>query len=101
MVLCCGALWLRRFVAVHSCEARALPRAPQNGLPFTIEDLKSPLELIAVELSPEGLKAYGRTKRAVFVNSSVDVGASNSRLTYHNLAFDGELDNGSFASSTD
>jgi hypothetical protein len=55
MVLCCRALWLPPFVAVQSCEARVLPRAPQNGLPFTIEALKGALELIAGELSPEGL----------------------------------------------
>jgi hypothetical protein len=59
-----------------------------------------PLELILGDLSSEGLKAYGRAKRAVFVNCSVDVGRIKlkPRLTQHNLAFDGELDNASFAS---
>ncbi len=54
--------------------ARALPRAPEKSLPFAIEALEGPLELIPHELSPDGLKAYRPHKCAVFVNSSVDVG---------------------------
>jgi len=50
------------------------PRAPEKSLPFAIEALEGPLELVPHELSPEGLKTYRPAKRAVFVNSSVDVG---------------------------
>ena len=58
----------------QSSIARPSPRAPEKSLPFAIEDLEGPLKLIPGELSPEGLKAYRRPKRAAFVNSSIDVG---------------------------
>ena len=70
------ACWGFRLVIFPSASliARALLGAPEKGLPFAIEALEGPLEPIADELSPEGLKAYRRPKRAIFVNSSVDVG---------------------------
>jgi len=40
-------------------------------LPFTIEGLEGPFELISGESSPEGLKAYRRPSRTVLANSSV------------------------------
>jgi hypothetical protein len=85
--------------AIPYREPRALPRAPEKSLPFAIEDLEGPLEPIPDEFSPEELKAHGRPKRAIFVNSSVDVGRTSLKpcLAQHNLAFDGQLYNGSLA----
>jgi hypothetical protein len=60
--------------ASTSSIASALRRAPEKTLPLTTEAFERSLELIPGELPPEGLKAYGRAKRAVLVNSSVDVG---------------------------
>jgi hypothetical protein len=52
----------------------------RRSLPFAIEAPEGPLELIAGELSSERLKAYRRPNRAVFVNSTVDVGRSALKL---------------------
>jgi hypothetical protein len=58
----------------------ALPRAPEKGLPFAIEALEGPLELVPHELSPYGLKADRPPKCAVFINSSVDIGRITFKL---------------------
>jgi hypothetical protein len=71
--LACRGFRLVIFPSASSI-ARALPCAPEKSLPFAIEDLEGPLELIPDESSPERLKAYRRPEGAAFVNSSVDVG---------------------------
>src|SRR5258708_7557217 len=83
-----------------SLIAGTLPRAPKNSPPFAIDGLEGRLEPIPDEFSPEGLKAYRRPNRAVFINSSVDVGRIMPKLclAYDNLAFYGEFNNGSLAS---
>jgi hypothetical protein len=83
-------------------RAKALPRAFEKSLPFTIEAPEGRLELIPDELSSERLKAYRRPNRAVFVNRTVDVGriALKRCSAQHNLPFDGELHNSLSASRT-
>jgi hypothetical protein len=84
-------------------DRNELPRAPENSLPFTIEGLEGPLELIPSELSLERLETYRPPNNAVFINSSVDVGrvALKPRLAQHHLAVNGKIKNSSPALPAD
>src|SRR6267143_2000310 len=67
--------------------ARALPRAPEMSLPFAIEVLEGPLELVPHELSPDGLKAY-RPPSAPFSSTvPLMLGASRSNLAWPNTTW--------------
>jgi hypothetical protein len=83
-------------------RAKTLPRAPEKNLPLAIEASEDPVKLVPGELSPGRLKAFRRPNRAVFVNTTVDVGrtALKRGLAQYNLALNGELHKSSLASST-
>jgi hypothetical protein len=77
-------------------EVARLPRALEPHGPITTETLERSFEFIWGKSARDGLEAYRGTKSTVLADRSIDVGsiALESRLTCHDLTFDGQRDDG-------